>query len=105
VPYAFCGTTVLGPADADRYLTENYGNWRVPVKTFHSAVDTTNQRVVRNPLSVAIFLRRALMADAAGRAALLRVLQQGGYITTEPGPPPTSALSAIRVSRPWRRTA
>ena len=29
-PYDLAG--VAGPADADRYLTENYGDWRVPVK-------------------------------------------------------------------------
>jgi hypothetical protein len=79
-PYAFCGTTVLGPVDSDRYLTENYGNWRVPVTDFHFSVDTTNLRVVRNPLSIAVFLRRAMMAGPTGRAALLRLLRTDGYL-------------------------
>jgi hypothetical protein len=86
IPYPFCGTTVLGPADADRYLTENYGNWRVPVKEFSSAVDTTNQRVVRNPLSVAIFLRRAMLAASSGPAAqanLLKTVKDSGFLTGE----------------------
>lgn len=85
-PYTLAGTQVLGPADADRYLTENYGNWRVPVTDFNSALDTTNQNVVRNPLSVAIFLRRIWMAEQAnprGAEALRRSLARGGFIRDE----------------------
>jgi hypothetical protein len=81
--YRLAGTPVKGPADADRYLTENYGGWRVPVTDFNSALDTTNQSVVRNPLSVAIFLRRIWMArrsNPAGAAALIRALERGGFI-------------------------
>lgn len=54
----------MGPRDADRYLTENYGNWRVPVTSFHCAVDTPNLRLIRNPLSCAIFLRDAWVLQA-----------------------------------------
>jgi hypothetical protein len=82
-PYTLTGTPVLGPADADRYLTENYGAWRIPVTEFNSALDTTNQHVVRNPLSVAIFLRRIWMAaraNPAGAAALMRALERGGFV-------------------------
>lgn len=82
-PYDLAGVAVLGPADADRYLTENYGTWRVPLVDFNSALDTTNQQVVRNPLSVAIFLRRiwlAARANPAGANALLRALVRAGYI-------------------------
>jgi hypothetical protein len=82
-PYDLACTAVLGPADADRYLTENYGAWRIPVTAFNSALDTTNQSVVRNPLSVAIFLRRIWMASRSnphGAEALHRALQRGGFI-------------------------
>jgi hypothetical protein len=82
-PYVLAGTDVLGPEDADRYLTENYGNWRVPVTDFNSALDTTNQNVVRNPLSVAIFLRRIWMAEHSnprGAAALRNRLERAGFI-------------------------
>ena len=82
-PYVLAGTSVLGPADADRYLTENYGNWRVSVTDFNSALDTTNQNVVRNPLSVAIFLRRIWMAERSnphGAAALRARLERAGFI-------------------------
>lgn len=41
--YEFLGRTFKGPADADRYLTENYGpDWRVPKVDFDSSVDTPN---------------------------------------------------------------
>lgn len=81
--YRLAGIPVLGPADSDRYLTENYGNWRIPVVEFNSALDTTNQSVVRNPLSVAIFLRRIWMARSTnpeGAASLLRALERGGFV-------------------------
>ncbi len=64
IPYRLAGGTVMGPRDADRYLTENYGNWRVPVTSFHCAVDTPNLRLIRNPLSCAIFLRDAWVLQA-----------------------------------------
>ena len=85
-PYDLAGTPVLGPADTDRYLTENYGAWRIPVTEFNSALDTTNQSVVRNPLSVAIFLRRIWMAERSnphGAEALRRALVRGGFIRAE----------------------
>lgn len=41
--YEFLGRTFKGPADADRYLSENYGpDWRVPKVHFDSSVDTPN---------------------------------------------------------------
>lgn len=88
VRYTLAGTEVWGPADADRYLTENYGAWRVPVTDFHSAVDTANQRVAANPLSVATFLRRALVEARRNPAAcdgLMRILAREGHIVAEGG--------------------
>jgi hypothetical protein len=86
VRYDLAGTVVLGPGDADRYLTENYGKWRIPVTQFNSAVDTTNQHLVRNPLSVAIFLRRIWLIAAerpAQAKTLLALLRRGGFIRGE----------------------
>ncbi len=86
VPRVLAGTTVLTPEDADRYLTENYGAWRVPVTDFHSAVDTTNQRVAETPLSVATYLRRALVEarrDPAARDGLLRILAREGHVVAD----------------------
>lgn len=42
----FLGTSFLTPSDHDRYLTENYGDWRTPRKTFDSAFDTPNGEVI-----------------------------------------------------------
>jgi hypothetical protein len=77
------GMAVLGPAEADRYLTENYGDWRTPRPLFNSASDTPNLRLIANPLSVAIHLRRLHLALAAGDPAaptLLGMLAQSGMV-------------------------
>jgi len=43
--YPFLGRTFKGAADAELYLTENYGpNWRVPKSDFDSNTDTPNLR-------------------------------------------------------------
>lgn len=99
-PYCLAGVDVLGPENADLYLTENYGNWRIPVKDFNSALDTTNQSVVRNPLSVAIFLRRIWMAERSnpiGAEALRRALMRGGFIFSES----INGRSIWRMAEPW----
>lgn len=36
------------PKNFDLYLTENYGNWRVPRKIFDSSMDTTNATIINN---------------------------------------------------------
>lgn len=82
-PYHLGETSVYGPKDADRYLTENYGNWRVPVTEFHSAIDTTNQQVVSNPLSLAVFLRRVWLSKTTNpqdAAALMNLLEHRGFV-------------------------
>jgi tetratricopeptide (TPR) repeat protein len=45
-PVEFLGGEYLIPTDYDTYLTENYGNWRVPVSEFETFVDTPNMEVV-----------------------------------------------------------
>ncbi|MDR5902785.1 LicD family protein [Halomonas icarae] len=44
--------TVYGAADADRYLTENYGDWRTPVLEFDCSVDPPNIRYSRTARAV-----------------------------------------------------
>ncbi|MEM9585185.1 MAG: aminotransferase class V-fold PLP-dependent enzyme [Pseudomonadota bacterium] len=39
----FLGVTVNIPDDAERYLTENYGNWRTPTAYFDFSFDTPNR--------------------------------------------------------------
>ena len=46
VPRTFLGESFLVPADHDRYLTENYGDWRAPKTDFDSAFDTPNGEVI-----------------------------------------------------------
>ncbi|WP_377644004.1 hypothetical protein [Oryzobacter terrae] len=56
--YELAGVRVLGPADADRYLTENYGDWRTPVTEFNCTTGTPNLVITRSFRSVALFLTR-----------------------------------------------
>lgn len=49
---------MLGPADVDRYLTENYGDWRTPVTQFNCTTGTLNLVITRSFRSVALFLTR-----------------------------------------------
>lgn len=56
--YDLAGVPVLGPDDPERYLTENYGDWRTPVTDFDCTTGTPNLVIARNFLSVALFLKR-----------------------------------------------
>ena len=56
--YNFGGTEVFGPAESDKYLTENYGDWRTEVKNFSCTTDTPNFSVCFEPIPVSIILRR-----------------------------------------------
>ena len=56
--YNLHGIDVLGPENYDLYLTENYGNWRTPVKDFHFNTGTPNLSINTNPSSIAMFLKR-----------------------------------------------
>ena len=64
--YTLAGTAVFGPADADRYLTENYGDWRTPVTDFNPSFGTPNLRVVQNLPSLVLCLKRYALAHAQG---------------------------------------
>ncbi|AHG84819.1 Cps7C [Bibersteinia trehalosi USDA-ARS-USMARC-189] len=41
----FLGNNYLIPKDYDRYLTENYGDWKTPKVDFDSAFDTPNMEI------------------------------------------------------------
>lgn len=101
-PYQLGGVTVDGPTDADLFLTENYGNWRIPKSDFQCALDTPNQSIVPNPMSVALCLRRAwleLARDRAASAGLLAHLAQDGYLegTAETGYRLAKSAFAIKL--------
>lgn len=77
------GVPVNAPEDADRYLTENYGDWRTPVKEFDCTTGTPNLVVSRNFLSVALFLKRlAVFSETDGSQAekLRRTLINSGVV-------------------------
>ncbi len=57
-PYELAGVAVQGPDDPDRYLTENYGDWRTPVTDFNCTTGTPNLVITRSFRSVALFLTR-----------------------------------------------
>lgn len=79
--YTIAGLPVRGPTDADRYLTENYGDWRTPVKTFNCSTGTPNISFTRNLSAVAETLRIAILSqDIAAAMTAQLVLRQEGYL-------------------------
>ena len=66
---------------ADRYLTENYGDWRTPVTEFDCATGTPNIRFPRNLTAVAEHLHIAVLTPRAAEAGIAReVLLREGYV-------------------------
>ncbi len=47
---------VLGPKNAELYLTENYGKWRIPITNFSFTSGTPNLSISRNLTSIAMLL-------------------------------------------------
>lgn len=98
-PYDIAGVTVLGPKDADRYLTENYGDWRVPKVDFHCAIDTTNKRILHNPRAFALALRGLWVAartKPVDLPVLLSQLQHAGQI--EPAPADAAPVTTNKTA-------
>lgn len=61
--------TVLGAKDADRYLTENYGDWRTPVYQFDCSIDPPNIRYSRTARSVTYLCKVAYRLFLDGETA------------------------------------
>lgn len=81
--YDFYDQKVLGPADPDRYLTENYGDWRTPVTEFNCTTDTPNLALVPHPIAIVIFLKRYVLArgiDPKQAQKLEMELLQSGFL-------------------------
>ena len=79
---------MLGPADADRYLTENYGDWRTPVTEFNCTTGTPNLVISRTFRSVALFLTRLAHfahGDPVEYAKLRATLVADGMLRDEGG--------------------
>lgn len=69
-PRDFLGSSFLAPADADCYLTENYGDWRLPAKDFDCAYDTPNAEVVSWDEMTVHALRSLLLWPSSRRLSL-----------------------------------
>ena len=54
----FLGVKVYVPTNVEQYLTENYGDWRTPIKSFDCSTGTPNLTIAKNFLSFALFLKR-----------------------------------------------
>ena len=52
------GVPVPAPDPIDQYLTEAYGDWRTPVSSFNCSAGSRNLTPFRNPLSLALMLKR-----------------------------------------------
>ena len=88
--YDFYDMQVFGPADADTYLTENYGDWRTPVTEFNCTTDTPNLVLMPHPVAVVIFLKRYVMAQRRGQTdaavGLRAELIHNGFLVAGDGP-------------------
>ena len=86
--YTLAGVPVLGPSDADRYLTENYGDWRTPVTEFNCTTGTPNLVISRTFRSVALFLTRLAHfahGDPGEYAKLRETLVADGMLRDDDG--------------------
>lgn len=86
--YELNGQKVLGPQDADLYLREHYGDWRVVVKEFSCITGTTNLAFVKNLMTIAVLLKRyAHFAKTRPQEAekVLRELTEQGYVEAKDG--------------------
>ena len=67
---------VLGPDDADLYLTEHYGQWRVEKKEFSCSSDTTNLTFVKNLHTICFLIRRLVMLYQSDTESYQRLYSQ-----------------------------
>ena len=85
--YDFYDWKLWGPADADRYLSENYGDWQTPVTDFNCTTDTPNLKLVPHPVAVVIFLKRFVLSQGKSHAAAerlkLALINSGFLASTE----------------------
>lgn len=88
--YRFYDHDVLAPAQADLYLTENYGDWRTPVTDFDCTTGTPNLALVPHPIAVVIFLSRYMRARTSDPKAAYQLKQEllhNGFLDQPPDGP------------------
>lgn len=69
INHRFLGQEYLIPDNHEQYLTENYGNWRIPQKDFDSAFDTPNAEII-NHHEMAIHAYKMLVKKQSAPTAL-----------------------------------
>jgi len=62
-PASFYGMDFWAPADHDRYLTENYGDWRTPVTKFRCVSDTPNARPIHTAAAMKFLMKNYLVLN------------------------------------------
>lgn len=81
--YTLNGVELYGPDNADKYLTENYGNWREPVRDFDCTTGTPNLVIAKNFLSLALFLKKVTVlyeTDRKQAYKLMKTLSEANII-------------------------
>lgn len=66
-PTAFLGDEYLVPEDENKYLTENYGDWRTPVTDFETFLDTPNLEVTHTTNMALYHAAQAIASHRSGR--------------------------------------
>lgn len=84
-PRALGPLTLLAPADAEKHLAENYGDWQTPKYTFHCGLDTPNLALHQGPMALAIAVRRLAMLGPRREdaARLLAQMKAAEFIEKE----------------------
>jgi hypothetical protein len=79
--YTIDSFPVRGPADANSYLTENYGDWRTPVTEFDCSTGTPNVLFNRNLSAISETLRVAILSQNQSAAMTAQfILKHEGYL-------------------------
>lgn len=66
-PKAFLEEEYLVPNDEDKYLTENYGDWRTPITDFETFLDTPNLEVTHATNMALYHAAQAIASHRSGR--------------------------------------
>ncbi|MDH2299242.1 hypothetical protein [Cobetia sp. 29-18-1] len=87
--YTLGSQVVKGAEDADRYLTENYGDWRTPVTRFDCSIDPPNIRYSRTARSITylskVIYRYLLDGDVKKASQYLSALESDGMLFRQDG--------------------
>lgn len=80
----FAGMKVNIPADTDRYLTENYGTWQVPVTKYNCSTGARNIGVSANPNTLCYYVKCCYdQKDGDNYSFLIQKLKVSGLVKTE----------------------